>query len=344
MPTRRLQSHSRHYRLRLPASRLRYVLRPFKFGCANIICSRPSHKLIQERFIMKSRINTRHDTLNSQLPAEIVAYIFDLVVKSSGHIKMINKSWVRPPVVLGAVCKGWRDITLYTPQLWSSITIDVRDWTSPFALNPVEKWLRRSVAVPLSLSLHVGTSWGPIPHSAAKPMINLLRSHAGRWKYIKFSGAWKLWHNLFNKLDNVVPIGVILHTQFIEAGEDVERDPISLCHSIYPNEFISDAFPLAKMDVRWSNLTLLNARSMHVDEVLHILSEANGLLDCNIYKVLGYSSKYPLPVNPIVHHRLKRFGISSDSSLSGSNIVLEYLVSPSLKIFEYRWGKEDNSR
>lgn len=122
--------------------------------------------LVQKRMVMKSGINTRHDRMSSKLPVEIVSRIFSLIVNSSSEhseCTRIRGSIMRPPILLGVVCKGWRQFTLGTPELWSSITVNLITHAG-VSLASVKEWLRRSGTTPISLTHFRVTS-----HEAASP-------------------------------------------------------------------------------------------------------------------------------------------------------------------------------
>ncbi|PPQ88503.1 hypothetical protein CVT25_013176 [Psilocybe cyanescens] len=194
----------------------------------------------------------------------------------------------------------------------------------------MKEWLRRSGTVPLSLTLHSNVRQGAQPPTYL-PVIDLLRSHSGRWNQVKICGPWRFLYELFNNLEHIPPIAT-----FEAKPRDVrsESEHIDMLEPICPKEFTSRIFPLEKMPLQWNNLTLLNAKMMCMDDVLHIISNANGLLDCTVKNMLDSSGKYPLPTKPIVHHGLNRFKISRTYSNFSSN-VFPYQVLPSLDTPDY---------
>ena len=59
------------------------------------------------------------------LPAEILAIIFQMYVDSAGGIRLTHDGIQTdiPPNMLGAVCHHWRNITLSTLSLWSTMDV-----------------------------------------------------------------------------------------------------------------------------------------------------------------------------------------------------------------------------
>ncbi|KAF9260660.1 hypothetical protein L218DRAFT_871799, partial [Marasmius fiardii PR-910] len=127
-------------------------------------------KLKAERDSLQKYINEHHALLTPfrRLPVDIIREIF---------VRCLNpyptRSMKDAPLLLTTICKSWRQITLETPALWSSIhlfipelprhSVDrgsrlVIDQYSDLVkerLAGAERWLKRSGAVPLRLSLSV---------------------------------------------------------------------------------------------------------------------------------------------------------------------------------------------
>ncbi|KAF9481258.1 hypothetical protein BDN70DRAFT_876578 [Pholiota conissans] len=79
--------------------------------------------------------NRVHDPITSRLPVEIVSQIFTNFLPATVDPAYTisrpgSRSTVTTPLLLGAVCKSWRAVSWSTPQLWTSISIDIY-WKGP---------------------------------------------------------------------------------------------------------------------------------------------------------------------------------------------------------------------
>ncbi|PPQ78637.1 hypothetical protein CVT25_010601 [Psilocybe cyanescens] len=293
--------------------------------------------LVQKRWTMKSKVNTHHDQILRRLPVEIVTDIFLLVADTLRDFTLLK--WDRPtgyfhcpPLFLGAVCKRWRDITLGLPLLWTNLTINA--WSHKSHLNIMEEWLKRSSTAPLSVGYHGEHLWGPGGSTKPRPtprLIQLLRIHASRWNNITFSGPWKSFHDLMHNSEITAPVDTLDIHIFIE--NTTQMEPVQLRQPINPKVLTICATPINKIPLQWSNLTRLNATSMHLDEVLHILSNGNNLVDCIIKDVVGNKGIYSLPNPPIVHNSMRVLTLGSPD-LDNSDVLL-YLTLPFLQILDY---------
>ncbi|KAH9478317.1 hypothetical protein JR316_0008770 [Psilocybe cubensis] len=294
--------------------------------------------LARRRWSLKTKVNTRHDQILRHLPTEIVTEIFLLVADSLRDASSLR--WDRPPLgyyscpplYLGAVCKEWRGITLGMPLLWNNLSINA--WSQKSHLSIMEEWLRRSSTAPLAVAYHGEHLWGPSGSTKARPaprLIQLLRHHAPRWDHITFSGPWKSFHELMHNSDITTPVDTLDIHIFIENTSSME--PVSLKSPLNPRFLTVCATPINKIPLEWSRLTRLHATSMHLDEVMHILTNGCNLLECVIKDVVGNKSIYPLPTSPFVHKSIYMMTLGSPD-LENSD-VLYYLTLPSLQILDY---------
>jgi F-box-like len=126
----------------------------------------------------------------NRLPVEILGEIFGqrLLDIRPLHMRIthhsLSPSPYTDPQVLGEVCSYWRDVTLATPALWSTICI-----TKPKQrhVQKVILWLERSRTYGLSLKLTQPITLGPRDHSVTDEILSLLVIHVHRWREIEFS-------------------------------------------------------------------------------------------------------------------------------------------------------------
>lgn len=113
------------------------------------------------------------------IPVEILQIIFHYCLPSDHNAIM---SVHEVPLLLGHVCRAWRQLSHSTPQLWSTIHINHPTFTAPFEwyCQAVEAWLHRSSGLPLSVSL-ADTCGGP---TLLRMLIQTLFKFSPRWKHL----------------------------------------------------------------------------------------------------------------------------------------------------------------
>jgi len=149
----------------------------------------------------KARISTfvgSHQALLApirRLLPEILQEIFYHCLPIAHNALMSDKE---ASLLLGRVCRGWRQIVYSTPKLWASIHIIGSPSTHPsHALDvarreAISSWLSRSGGLPLSISMIVGErhtmKWysRDASNGQAQLYLDLIISHARRWKYVFF--------------------------------------------------------------------------------------------------------------------------------------------------------------
>ncbi|KAJ7113079.1 hypothetical protein C8R44DRAFT_631482, partial [Mycena epipterygia] len=86
------------------------------------------------------------------LPNEIISEIFVNFIPPYPNAPPMGG--IFSPVVLGQICRRWREIAFSTPSLWRAIKIDFEQATAlDEQADLLETWLLRSKDCPLSISL-----------------------------------------------------------------------------------------------------------------------------------------------------------------------------------------------
>lgn len=105
------------------------------------------NELIQKRCLMMQEINDRFCPA-LQLPPEISTEIFRHCLPSIDSPITSEKNMT--PFHLGQICRTWRDFTLSTPRLWSTMCLDL-SFQSNRSL--IRQWLAYSGRQPLSIRI-----------------------------------------------------------------------------------------------------------------------------------------------------------------------------------------------
>ncbi|PPQ92280.1 hypothetical protein CVT25_008589 [Psilocybe cyanescens] len=285
--------------------------------------------LVQKRQDMKKRLNDCHDLLTNRLPPELISRIF-IVVDAE-----LMKEWrlyriFSPALLLGSICKRWRDIAFETPQLWT--TVNIQPWKHVNKLDITKAWLRRSRSLPLTVTIHGGEPY-VLGNSAApstlKPLFDVLRLQSSRWKQIAFDQhmPWYILHGLFHEVEDIPPLEA-LHAYIMRNN----LDPIRTSQPLRPKEFYVGNVSIRKMSLEWNNLTTLNLCTISIDELVQIIRHGTKLTFCDVAGVISDKGGYPLPDTPIVNtsmEHLKIDGLTDDANF------LQYTTFPSLKFLHY---------
>ncbi|KAJ7742777.1 hypothetical protein B0H16DRAFT_1890103 [Mycena metata] len=105
-------------------------------------------RLTEEKISIQRSLNSIVYPILS-LPVEVTTEVFLSCLPD----EPVQPSEKVAPMLLGRVCRHWRDIACSTPRLWAALL--VRLWGGPSFELLVRLWLRRARAVPLSLTLEL---------------------------------------------------------------------------------------------------------------------------------------------------------------------------------------------
>ncbi|KAG6889151.1 hypothetical protein C0995_003327 [Termitomyces sp. Mi166 len=145
-----------------------------------------------------------------RVPSEIWGEIFSLCLPTDRNAMMTTQE---APGLLGLVCKRWRDISITTQKLWTTIHVplllscpsqpdlDTLELET-FQSEAVKNWLDRSGNYPLSISISE-LDFGVRNQAGAQPggmlMIDTLIQYSSRWEKLEVTCS----RNTFMKLVNV---------------------------------------------------------------------------------------------------------------------------------------------
>ncbi|PPQ82766.1 hypothetical protein CVT25_009243, partial [Psilocybe cyanescens] len=227
----------------------------------------------------------------------------------------------RAVLLLGAVCREWRDITLATPHLWSTVNI----WLGRKELwsDIANKWLQRSGALPLSITFTYAEYGESITDFDLVPV---LRSHSIRWKSLTFNYVRDdIFYRLLDNLEDTRHIKTI--RIYCKAGSWGKMRPF-MGEPIRPKTFHwSILTGIAYF--KWDNLTRLVAEQIHIDDLIDILRQAIKIQHCIIQSSIRENEHQLVP---IINQSLMHL----DIELQGLTDILPFLTLPSLQILECR--------
>jgi hypothetical protein len=208
-----------------------------------------------------------------RLPSELLQEIFLYCLPTDRNAVMSSDE---APVLLGRVCKLWKDISLSTPQLWSSLHVPTP--ASSFLTKhgrekllqrerTVSAWLELSGSCPLSISF--SSEYGTIEREdeeafAATHLLWTIMNFSKRWKNVDFHMPLTIYEDCLSTLtEGDVPLleqisfrPVLAH--YLRTAVNWHPAPLFLVPSLrrvtlFSVDYRSDVFTL-----RWECLTHLS--------------------------------------------------------------------------------------
>ncbi|KAJ7023445.1 hypothetical protein C8F04DRAFT_181747 [Mycena alexandri] len=235
-----------------------------------------------------------------RLPLDVLQEIFIACMPSDRNCVM---SALEAPVLLGRICRSWRDISLSTPRLWSRLHIaePQRDQTLYFLgagsdpkfaqrFENIKMWLGRSGQCPLSISLYSDPNNRSPPDRSA--FVQALLPFTPRWQHIHFITSPVTLDAISHLTESDVPLleTVIFDDDYYDLSSPTVgleqfgllRSPRISTFSARENAFVGQNLPLP-----WHGLTVLEIipsaeRSLTSEKIIHIISRCPELRVCKL--------------------------------------------------------------
>ncbi|KAF8886441.1 hypothetical protein CPB84DRAFT_1749958 [Gymnopilus junonius] len=238
----------------------------------------------------RTEMNHIHNPTVLQVPPEIASYIFELCMPPNSFASSFDdfNLWKEPKdlMVLGAVCREWRQIAWSTPLLWTIILVRLDYPDLPWLLDFMPFAGLRRVAL------------GPV-----RPMVNIINQCSDRWHHLdldiptsfisSFCGGPDGAPNLHSL--RIRPIG--LHDGVNPKFETLGTRP-------KPVNVYLMFHHIGRVCIDWSHVTRVNITSIDLDECIQLFKQAPQLTHCSLSRVsLGWESLSP--PDPTVHLRLQ---------------------------------------
>ncbi|KAJ7457094.1 hypothetical protein FB451DRAFT_1275921 [Mycena latifolia] len=253
------------------------------------------------------------------IPPEITAQIFAHCLPSSPSRPKID----RAPLLLGRICRDWRNIVLDSPELWASLEIDRVD----IPVDLVEIWLSRAQNFPLTLVLKVSVfddEWDSAPY------IDVLQRQAQTWRDV----------TLELPFENLLLLGPDLQLPMLERlaisfyDNDEHDHPVNAFRSapaLRHLQLETSVHP-AGMLLPWAQLTSFESRSgvLTSEAFLTILQYTPNIAKCKI-DIHNETEVDRLPeVPPLMFLTTLSLGTSIPKAMD----ILEYLSFPALQVLD----------
>ncbi|KAJ7364912.1 hypothetical protein DFH08DRAFT_840291 [Mycena albidolilacea] len=263
------------------------------------------------------------------IPQDVLLAIFSSCLPSE-HNALIDPA--EAPLLLGRICRNWRDVTYSTPVLWSSIHIPCLHYlrAPPNMISglerTVEAWLERSSACPLSVSVFddINYKWNGVEKH---PLILQLLPISRRLGHLTLVGDAEFLRPILRLGSESLPV---LKRIWIQAtGGQIFGDDADSTNALQiPTledvtlQITSDADPLA-LPLKWSQLTRIRlechlmwgeryepaAGGLNIGGAFEVLRRCPNLVHCEIL-VTGPSDGSTLDTSPITLPHLRTLVLS----------------------------------
>ncbi|KAJ7476236.1 hypothetical protein FB451DRAFT_1463887 [Mycena latifolia] len=268
------------------------------------------------------------------LPVEITSQIFLHCLPDNPF----DPSVPVPAVVLGHVCRHWRDIALSVPQLWSSY---------------VKLWLARSQNQPLSIRVYprdglsqdastLDDLWLERTIDFGRLVLPNILPHCQRWKRIELSVPIMILRDLSSlELNEGLPnlTHLVLGCRQEDWGDVDDEDPITLfnaapqlrnLHIILETQNNLGRFD--RLPLPFHQLTSFTGTMFGALECIVILVQMPALVDCVFYvgPRVGVGVQQPVQSLTLPHLKSLKLWSTAARNVHGG-LVLDHLTLPSLE-------------
>jgi len=317
---------------------------------------RELRRLSEERKNISKQLDLHRDQLSPirKVPPEIIRLIF---LFWDADRRLLRTATYVSPNVLTSVCIAWKNIALGTPELWSSILVEIQKGVCYPDKRVVEAWLERSGSSPLSISIEerdpflrsssagVDLTLPTVPdaepesehptESAVSSMFEVFIPHHSRWQkvHVRYKDAWSEKTGFASlPKDTSFPL---LEELYLEKSYWLEQDDVDRITStmlsaprLHSVNWLSQK-PFTTLTFPWAQLTHF--------WLGHIISMAEGLriiTFCPYLTSLELTLILPVQITimsnsvSVVHNNLQRLHLSTAGSLG---ILFDKLTLPALK-------------
>lgn len=268
------------------------------------------------------------------LPNEIVSEIFIKALPEEPYRSPPDDASPSPsgpscPLLLGQVCRRWRQIALSTPSLWTALDLSLDDKLTNHKnqLCLLQTWLERSRACPLTISIY----WDGSSPVGTHEFIEVLVPHSQRWEHMDFIIPFR--DLLLIKGD--MPLLRELAIGFPDLGSDPapSSPPVQAFHSapklktvIIPPTFYPDIVPLP-----WAQITFLSVGAAFPHQLANIMHSLVNVEQLRVQIVAASPEETMANIAdfpPLAHlHTLDLYGSSDPVAITQ---LLENLNLPAL--------------
>ena len=228
-----------------------------------------------------------------RLPAEILAKIFVLCM----NYDTSSFDPMQSPLLVGRVCRGWRQVALSTQKLWSSIT--VTNYRSSSKM--VKLWMSRAISAPLTIHLDsTYRSAGEIESAIA-----VLVQYCDRWQHLDMN-FYRTPPSCLTSIRRNLPLLESLRIRSSTAFVNIFEVAPHL-HTLSLDSWTSRI----RLKVPWSQLTELETEVSCSTDGLYTLKLMPNLVKCTMHKSNNSGSVLPHNITILTLSHLRFFCLLS---------------------------------
>jgi len=258
-------------------------------------------RLMVKRRDLRSEHNCVHGTLIHRLPVELKNHIFELLLPSRdewGEIPATERTVMSSYLNSISVCRGWRDIALSNPFLWSTMHIALRTFNS-FRFNG---WILRSQNLPVTLHLQTTDSENSLERSRTV-LAFVFGQYSNRLRSFSFVFAdctiiEALQHSKF-QFHSLTRLRIISLQ-----SRDPSNQPLSLLNpTASPEKIELRNVSFRSLQISWNRLTSAKVNGFDLEDLIQLFQHASQMTFCDVSSIRRRPSDSSMP--PIIHHKLK---------------------------------------
>ena len=287
------------------------------------------HKM--KRCELKRNINRIHSPFNRIIPPDIIATISRF---ANTDFTIIGR--LPAAILLSSVCSDWRRTVVGTPELWSSIKIDLpsisktSDRVSKLLrlATFIDEWLARSGQLPLNISLCSGdespSKSDLLTPEAYRPIFKILNQYSSRWHSLNISIPNILLP--FLQPDCLPLLEQLRITSSKSHPRHIITFPPAPClNTVEIKPFMNYRFSLSpNIGFQWNTVTHVSAETITRRNCLALLLQNPQLVHCTFHKVFHDENPF---LDPPILSRLTYLSLhhNFDTSQVLDNIKLPCL-------------------
>ena len=261
---------------------------------------------------LKRNKNRRHSSFIRLIPSEIIVAISGFAITNFTITDSLPDA-----ILLSSVCSDWRRAVVRTPELWSSIKIDLpfiqisdnasdndmaRDSSKlPLLAAFIDEWLARSGQLPLNIVLCYDheVPWHSLTPAVHQPVFKILNKYSSRWHI--FNIAVPTHFHDFLKPD-CLPLLEQLHVTCMSIGSiDLSFPPSPCLNTVEIRPRQNFEFTIyTDIGIQWNNVTHVSLESITTYDCFALLRLNPQLLHCTFCRVADDDVEDP-PESPILN-------------------------------------------
>ncbi|KAJ7471763.1 hypothetical protein FB451DRAFT_1089812 [Mycena latifolia] len=215
-------------------------------------------------------------------PPEITSVIFVYCVASDSYFDTNELPWLspyEPPLLLGCICRQWRDVALSTPELWNVLQVECPYFIEEI-IPQLDRWLLKARALPLTVDIRYKVH----PDTSSDDILRLMKRHSEQLQNITLDISPEDFYRFAGIVGPLPGLRKLVLNSRI------------LGHPIYDGSYISafnaapqlrdvhfiSGFSTKNIALPWGQLTTFRADTLPTSQFLHVLLLAPNLVSCRL--------------------------------------------------------------